>query len=228
MGIKSYDDLKGKEVGAIAGSAAEVYLRQIGVRRPPFKTEVEELQSLNQGRVKDVLEDDVVFTEFAKANPNNKIEAAVDHRGAARTSSMAAATAYARYAIRKEDCQLRAAYTQALAELRANGQVSAILKKYGLTDRNLIMFKLQSVKLHRPGRRQPPSAAAAVQLGRRMELFNFEIAVENLGPLLAGLLITVELTLVVIVLSLVLGAAGGARPDVAPAPLRWLVKPMSR
>ena len=36
-----------------------------------------------------------------------------------------------------------------------------------------------------------------------MEIFNLDIAVANFGPLLAGLLMTVELTLVVIVLSLV-------------------------
>lgn len=36
-----------------------------------------------------------------------------------------------------------------------------------------------------------------------MELFNVEVAVANLGPLLAGLLLTVELTVVVILISLV-------------------------
>jgi ectoine/hydroxyectoine ABC transporter permease protein EhuD len=35
-----------------------------------------------------------------------------------------------------------------------------------------------------------------------MELFDTQVAIENLGPLLAGLLITVELTFIVIVLSL--------------------------
>jgi ABC-type amino acid transport substrate-binding protein len=48
----------------------------------------------------------------------------------------------ARFAMRKEDCTLRSAYTHALAEMRANGEVSAILKKYGLSDRNLVMYKL--------------------------------------------------------------------------------------
>ena len=48
----------------------------------------------------------------------------------------------ARFAIRKEDCSLRAAFTYALSEMRANGMVSAILKKYGLGDRNLSMYKL--------------------------------------------------------------------------------------
>jgi His/Glu/Gln/Arg/opine family amino acid ABC transporter permease subunit len=56
------------------------------------------------------------------------------------------------------------------------------------------------------------------------ELFNPEIAVANFGPLLAGLLITVELTFVVIVISLVfalLVALGGLS---RLAPLRWLVR----
>src|SRR5437588_759773 len=57
-----------------------------------------------------------------------------------------------------------------------------------------------------------------------MEIFNLDIAVANFGPLLAGLLMTVELTLVVIVLSLVFAlfvALGGLSRF---APLRWLVK----
>ena len=56
------------------------------------------------------------------------------------------------------------------------------------------------------------------------QLFNPEIAVANFGPLLAGLLITVELTLVVIVISLVFAlvvALGGLSRF---APLRWLVR----
>jgi len=56
------------------------------------------------------------------------------------------------------------------------------------------------------------------------ELFNPQVAVQNVGPLLAGLLITVELTFVVITLSLVcalfVALAGMSRL----APLRWVVK----
>lgn len=57
-----------------------------------------------------------------------------------------------------------------------------------------------------------------------MEIFQPKVALENLGPLFAGLLITVELTFVVIVLSLVfalLVALGGMS---RLAPLRWLIK----
>ncbi len=57
-----------------------------------------------------------------------------------------------------------------------------------------------------------------------MELFDTQVAVENLGPLLAGLLITIELTCVVIVLSLVFAlliALGG----MSRSPLlRWPIK----
>src|SRR5215469_5970876 len=62
--VASYDDLKGKKVGAITGSAADLYLRRIGVETTEFKQEVDELQSLNQGRLDAVLEDDVVYLEF--------------------------------------------------------------------------------------------------------------------------------------------------------------------
>jgi polar amino acid transport system substrate-binding protein len=142
LGIKSYDDLKGKKVGSISGSAADSYLGTIGVKTTPFKTEIDELQSLNQGRLDAVLEDDLVYLEFAKSNQSSNLEplwsipapAAIINGGG---------YGMARFAFRKEDCTLRSAYTQALAEIRANGQVSHILKKHGLSDRNLVLYKLE-------------------------------------------------------------------------------------
>jgi polar amino acid transport system substrate-binding protein len=141
LGVKSYDDLKGKKVGGISGSAAEFYLRKIGADLQPFKTEIEELQSLNQDRLQAVLEDDLVYLEFNKTNPSNNLEPLWSIAAPADIIN-GGGYGMARFAIRKEDCTLRAAYTQALAEMRANGHVSAILKKYGLSDRNLVMYKL--------------------------------------------------------------------------------------
>ena len=57
-----------------------------------------------------------------------------------------------------------------------------------------------------------------------IELFNAKVAVDNFGPLLAGLVLTIELTFVVIILSLgaaLLVALGGMSRS---APLRWLIK----
>ena len=131
----------GGHQGAISGSAAESYLRRIGVETVTFKSENEELQSLNQGRIKAALEDDVVFLEFQREVPNNKMEP-LWSIATPDDIIYGGGYGYARYALRKEDCSLRSAYTQALAEIRGNGQMSAILKKFGLGDRNLFWFKL--------------------------------------------------------------------------------------
>src|SRR5260370_6339991 len=143
LGIKSYDDLKGKQVGDISGSAADFYLRKIGVTPTSFKTEIDEMQSLNQGRLQAVLEDDLVYLEFAKTNQSHNLEplwsiAAPDDIINGGGYGMA------RFAMRKEDCTLRSAYTHALAEMRANGEVSALLEKYELSHRILVMYQLNT------------------------------------------------------------------------------------
>jgi His/Glu/Gln/Arg/opine family amino acid ABC transporter permease subunit len=55
------------------------------------------------------------------------------------------------------------------------------------------------------------------------ELFNPQVAVQNIGPLLGGLLITVELTFVVITLSLVCALVVALAGMSRLALLRWLV-----
>jgi ectoine/hydroxyectoine ABC transporter permease protein EhuD len=57
-----------------------------------------------------------------------------------------------------------------------------------------------------------------------MQLFQPDIAVENFGPLVAGLLITVQLTLVVIVLALIFALLVALAGMSRLPPLRWLVR----
>src|SRR5579862_2512037 len=57
-----------------------------------------------------------------------------------------------------------------------------------------------------------------------MELFNLEIALANFGPLLVGLIMTIELTVVVIVLSLIFGLIVALAHTSRFPPLRILVK----
>jgi len=57
-----------------------------------------------------------------------------------------------------------------------------------------------------------------------MELFRPEVALESLGPILAGLLITIELTLIVITLSLVFALLVALAGRSRFAPLRWVVR----
>ncbi|QJP17005.1 transporter substrate-binding domain-containing protein [Starkeya sp. ORNL1] len=139
--ITSFDTLKGKKVGAIAGSAADEYLRKIGVAVTAFQTDAEEFAAISTGRVDAILEDDVKVIEYMKANTSSPIEI-VANVAIPEELIFKYGYGYARYALRKEDCSLRAAFTQGLAEVRGNGQASAILKKYGLTNRNMFFFPL--------------------------------------------------------------------------------------
>lgn len=140
LGIKSLDDLKGKEVGVVAGAAQDEYARHLGATTVPFQTDAEEFPAITQGRVKVVLEDNVLFYNFIKANPDAPIEI-VPNVSLPQELILGYGYGYARYATRIEDCTLRAAYTQGLAELRGDGTVSMLLKKYGLNPlSNLIYF----------------------------------------------------------------------------------------
>ncbi len=139
--ITSFDELKGKKVGAIAGSAADEYLRKIGVGVTSFQTDAEEFSGISTGRVAAIVEDDVKVLEYMANNKSAPIEI-VSNVSIPEDLIFKYGYGYARYALRKEDCSLRAAYTQALAEVRGNGHVSAILKKYGLSNRNLFFFPL--------------------------------------------------------------------------------------
>jgi ABC-type amino acid transport substrate-binding protein len=131
LGIKTLEDLKGKEVGTVAGSAQDEYARHLGATTIPFQTDAEEFPSIVQGRVKVVLEDNVLYYNFKKANPDAPIDIVPDIK-LPEELILGYGYGYARYATRKEDCTLRAAYTQGLSELRGDGTISAILKKYGL------------------------------------------------------------------------------------------------
>jgi polar amino acid transport system substrate-binding protein len=140
-GIKSFDDLKGKKVGAIAGSAADEYLRKIGVEVTPFQEDAAEFAGISTGKVEALLEDDVKVIDYMKANKDAPIEIVA---GVAVPEELIFkyGYGYARYAIRPDDCQLRLAYSVALHELWGAGVVSNILKKYGLSNRNLTYFPL--------------------------------------------------------------------------------------
>ena len=214
LGIKSYDDLKGKKVGSISGSAADSYLGQIGVKSTPFKTEIDELQSLNQGRLEAVLEDDLVYLEFAKSNQNNNLEPLWSIAAPAEIIN-GGGYGMARFALRKEDCTLRVGL-HAGAGGNA-GQRPGQLHPEEIWPERPQPRALQAGALSRPGLRRffrRPRWNCSIP----------QVAVENLGPLLAGLLMTIELTFVVIVLSLVFAlfvALGGMSRWRL---LRWLIK----
>jgi polar amino acid transport system substrate-binding protein len=136
--IRSLADLKGKDAGAMLGTAGDEYLRNIGANVTPFKTTPEHFVAVAQGRLIAVMEDDVKFAWYKKQNPDVPLEMiTVD---LPEKQMFATGYGYCRYALRKDNCSLRAAYTAALAELRGNGRLHDILKKYGLGSSKSVMF----------------------------------------------------------------------------------------
>jgi len=137
--ITSYADLtkSGVTVGTITGSAADEYLKHIGGKMTSFQDNTSEFLSIVQGRVSVVLEDDAKFGAFKKQNPNAPVEVLAIPPPQELITTYG--YSYARYGLRKDDCTLNFGYTRALAELRANGPIVAILKKWGLTSRNLFI-----------------------------------------------------------------------------------------
>jgi polar amino acid transport system substrate-binding protein len=137
--IKSYADLtrSAVTVGTITGSAADEYITHLGAHMVSFADNTSEFLSLVQGKVTVVLEDDAKFGAFIKSNPNANAQVL-----SIAPPSILLTTygySYARYGLRKSDCTLNFAYTRALAELRANGPIIAILRKWGLGNRNLFI-----------------------------------------------------------------------------------------
>ncbi len=138
-GITSFEGLKGKTVGAMVGTAADEYLHHVGATVVPFRNNPEDFVALADGRVPIVMDDDVKFIAYHKANPDAPLEM-VPNVTVPDELIFKYGYGYARYALRKEDCSLRAAYTQGLAEVRGNETVSDLLKKYGISNRNLFFF----------------------------------------------------------------------------------------
>lgn len=137
--ITSYADLKkpGVTVGTITGSAADEYITHIGAHATSFQDNTSEFLSIVQGRVTVVLEDDAKYGAFIKSNPNANVQLLDIPPPQILITTYG--YSYARYGLRKDDCTLNFAYTRALAELRANGPILAILRKWGLSNRNIFI-----------------------------------------------------------------------------------------
>ncbi|WP_137391389.1 transporter substrate-binding domain-containing protein [Rhodoligotrophos defluvii] len=140
-GIKSYDDLKGKPVGAIAGSAADEYLRKIGAEIVPFQTDAEQFSAVATGRVSAVVDDDTKINLFLAENKDSPMELLAGVK-VPDELIFQYGYGYVRPGFRKEDCSLRVAVSQGLAEVRGNGEVLALLKKYGFSAANLFFYPL--------------------------------------------------------------------------------------
>lgn len=135
-GLTTWESLKGHTVGAIRGENYVDWLEKrkdlAGVK--VYKDFDEEIQDLSAGRVDAIIGDEPVYAWYLKAHPDAKIELAKDYIPQSDLSD------WTRYGVRKEDNDLNNAFSHALAELRVDGTLLAILEKYGLSIRNLATF----------------------------------------------------------------------------------------
>ncbi|TXG83588.1 MAG: transporter substrate-binding domain-containing protein [Thermomicrobiales bacterium] len=137
--IQSYDDLTrdGITVGAVAGSAAAEYLAYIGADAVTFQDNTAEFAAGEQGRVNVILEDDTKFAAYLMENDSSNLVALDIETPEILVTEYG--YSYARYGLRQDDCTLNFAYSRALAEMRANGMIGAILAEYGLPVSNVYL-----------------------------------------------------------------------------------------
>jgi polar amino acid transport system substrate-binding protein len=137
--IQSYDDLTrdGVTVGAVAGSAAAEYLNFIEADVTTFQDNTAEFAAAEQGRVSVTLEDDTKFAAYKQQNESTNLVALDVDAPEVLVSEYG--YSYARYGLRQSDCTLNFAYSRALAEMRANGQIGQILEQFGLPKDNVYL-----------------------------------------------------------------------------------------
>lgn len=140
-GIKTFEDLSKVRVGVLLGTGPDEYLKKVGVSATRFQNYAEEFAAIQQNKVDAVVEYDLLAADFKKANPDAKVESIASFK--MPEDLLKNGYGYARFGLRKDDCSFRTAYNQALAEVRASGAMSDLLKANGLSDRNLFVFPLE-------------------------------------------------------------------------------------
>ena len=135
-GIHSWEDLAGKSAGTIRGSISQQLLeaRTDLAELKLYTSNEAEFADVIAGRLDAAMEDGLKIGQFIKNNPDVPLELAEGY------TPQPDEYGYARYGIRKDDVDLNLAISRALAEIRADGTLSSIVKEYGFTDRNLWYF----------------------------------------------------------------------------------------
>ena len=122
-GVNSLEDLKGKKVATLSGTAAEDILRDtpgIQVIASPDNTYA--YLDLQEGRVDAVLMDTPIAAAYVTPNP--KLKNVGEHLGEGRYVA----------AFRMEDKTLRDAVNRVLETLKKNGELKTIYTKWGIMD----------------------------------------------------------------------------------------------
>jgi polar amino acid transport system substrate-binding protein len=194
-GLTRLELLKGKSVGTLSGSVAQRLLEQLGgVDIRIYPGQVEPLRDLNNRRVDAALLDLPIVIYYLPKEPGLK------------RSGDPFAPGYYGIGIRTKDESLLAALNQAIGKLQANGTLEEIYSSYGLWDTNQSRLK----DYHEE------------KLASQKRISTLREWPKYLPRLLKGALITVELSVVSMILAVVLGLGLALVRLYGAAPLRWL------
>ncbi len=123
--VRRLEDLDGKMVATLSGTAAEDILRSTpGIQVVTNPEIIYSYGDLEKGKVEAVLLDTPIAAAYGAANPELK--------------NVGESFSEGRYvlALRVEDAALRDAINNALEELKRNGELKAIYEKFGIMDQH--------------------------------------------------------------------------------------------
>lgn len=135
-GVDSWETLAGKTVGVGLGTNYADWLqKRTDLKELKTYKDVQQMAAdLMAGRVDAVISEDSNFTGYLAANPDLPIENVSGYVPQSDLSD------WTRFGIRKGENDFNNVFSRALTEMIINGEMLAILQKYGLGTRNLAAF----------------------------------------------------------------------------------------
>jgi polar amino acid transport system substrate-binding protein len=194
-GLTRLEDLKGRNVGILAATAAQKLVENLGgVNAKVYPGNVETLRDLKAGRIDAVVLDLPIALYYAKPDHDLKF------------SGRPFAPGYYGLGVRKEDKALLAALNQAIGELAEDRTLERIYSRYGLWDSGQ-----EHVKDY-----QPEIVASGGHVSTLREWPKY------LPLLLKGAVVTIELSVIAMALAASLGLLLALARLYGPAPVRWM------
>jgi len=187
--------LKGHVVGTLSGTVAQRLMERAGgIDVRVYPGQAEPFRDLNNGRLEAVMLDLPIAVYYLTKEPNLK------------RSGAPFAPGFYGIGVRKEDTALLLALNQAIAELRADGTLEKIYRRWDIWDKNQLLI----ADYHETKRAAPTHASTF----RNWRLY--------LPLLLRGAVVTVEISVLAMALAIVGGLALALLRLYGIAPLRWV------
>ncbi|MCC7023933.1 MAG: transporter substrate-binding domain-containing protein [Thermomicrobiales bacterium] len=134
--LHSWDDLAGKRVGVVLGTNYADWLQardDLGELKT-YKDTTQMAADMVAGRLDAAISEDSNFTGYLAQNPDIPIEAVADYVAQSDLSD------WTRFGFRIGENDINNVFSRAIMEMLINGEILAILQKYGLGTRNLAAF----------------------------------------------------------------------------------------